>query len=141
MKICILELLIIEPEIKQIHVEPGEMLALHVGSPKDTLCSLLVELHQIPNDRFHQKYPKPPDIVLTDLPMDSIESIRGISKIISGNVSTHSKIHGHTTEMQIRSQPAPPNVVYGQRPEQLQDVKFIDRRVIDEITRRIVPVS
>ena len=53
-------------------------------------------------------------LVFADLPMDPIEGIRGISEIISGNVPTPSEIQGHTTEMQVRSQSAPPDIVQGQ---------------------------
>src|ERR1051325_10283567 len=70
--------------------------------------------------------------------MHPIEGVGGISEIVSGHVPAHAEIHGHTPEMQVCSQSAPPNIVEAQCPEELQDVKLIDRLGSPEIPRLIV---
>ena len=69
--------------------------------------------------------------------MDPIEGICGISEIVSGHVPAHSEIHGHTPEVQVCSQPTSPNIVDAQCPEELQDVKLVDRIDIPEVPRLI----
>jgi hypothetical protein len=69
--------------------------------------------------------------------MHPIESIGCISEIVSGHVPTIAEIHGHTPEMQVGSQSAPPNIIEAQCPEELRDVKLVDRRIRPEIPRLI----
>jgi hypothetical protein len=76
-------------------------------------------------------------LAFADLPMDPIEGIGGISEIVSSHIPTIAEIHGDATEMQVGSQSASPNIVDAQGPEELRDVKFVNRRVRPEIPRRI----
>jgi hypothetical protein len=73
--------------------------------------------------------------------MHPIEGIGSISEIISGHIPTIAEIHGHTPEMQVGSQSASPNIVEAQGPEELRDVKLVNRRVRPEIPRRIARQS
>src|SRR6185295_2839437 len=69
--------------------------------------------------------------------MQPIECIGGISEIVSGHVPAIAEIHGHTPEMQVGSQSAPSHIVDAQCPEELRDVKLVDRLGSPEIPRLI----
>jgi len=67
--------LVIQAQVVGIQLEPGDMLALQVSSPKKRLVVLYVKVHVVPNDRFCKKRPESPGLALADLPMDPIERV------------------------------------------------------------------
>lgn len=94
----------------------------------------------MPDYRLHEKRSHPPGLIPADLPMESVEGIRGVAEIISCDQSASAEVHGHTPEMKVGSQRTSAHVVQRQGTEQLENIEIVNRRRVSEISGILIQV-